>query len=164
LHDLYTESADMSDFNPYQSPTTPADQWAGQPDVEAVLYEATQSLAQTKPWVRFLSVLGFLGTGCMVLVFSIGIWMGGMAAGPIEVIILLPMCVLFYFIPSLLLWNYASRISEFLTVRDSRTFSAAIAAQKSFWKYLGILVLIIMIMYGMILAFAALAAFVGAVR
>ena len=49
----------MSDINPYQSPTTPVVPMEDQPDATARLYEAAQLLAQTGPWVRFLSVMSF---------------------------------------------------------------------------------------------------------
>jgi hypothetical protein len=76
---------------------------------------------------------------------------GAGAPGPFELIIMIPMFALFYFIPSLLLWNYASRIAEFQRSRTTLTFSAAITAQKSFWKYLGILALVIMCLYAVAL-------------
>ncbi len=143
----------MSDLNPYQSPATPFGPREGQPDIDTLLYEATQSLTQTKPWVRFLSVLGFVASaGVILAVVAISLAAGGAGApGPFELIIVIPMFVLFYFIPSLLLWNYASRIAEFQRSRTTLTFSAAIAAQKSFWKYLGILVLVIMCLYAVAL-------------
>jgi hypothetical protein len=157
----------MSDSNPYQSPSAPAQQWESQLDVESVLYEATQSLAQTKPWVRFLSVLGFFAMGVMtfaVIVASLAAG-GPFGAGPVQLIVMIPMLVLFYGIPSILLWNYASRINEFLRARTAPTFSAALAAQKSFWKYLGILVLVVFIFYAVVLlGFLVLPTVLGMLR
>ncbi len=156
----------MSDSNPYQSPSAPAQPWEGQPDVDSVLYEATQSLAQTKPWVRFLSVLGFLGSACMLVFVSIGTMMGGGGRLAImQMVVMLPICLLFYFIPSLLLWNYASRISDFLRARTAPTFSAALTAQKSFWKYLGILAIVVSAFYAVaLLGFLVLPIVLGMMR
>ncbi len=151
----------MSDSNPYQSPSTPASPFEGHTEVDTMLYEATQSLAQTKPWVRFLSVLGFIGSAGMVVVVvgMMAFRRGPFGPGLIEMIVMVLMFVLFYFIPSFLLWNYASRIGEFLKASNPLTFSAAIAAQKSFWKYLGILTLVIMCFYAVMLVFGSMAWF-----
>jgi hypothetical protein len=152
----------MNDSNPFQASSTPLAQSESQPEVDAVLYEMAHSLAQTKTWVRFLSVLGFIGTGCAVLFFAVSLVFGaGGAPGPMELIILIPTFLLFCVIPTVLLWNYANQIGYFLRVNSPAAFSAAITAQKSFWKYQGILVLIILIIYGMIFVFAGLAAVMG---
>ncbi len=140
----------MSDSNPYQSPSMPASPFEGHTEVDTVLYEATQSLAQTKPWVRFLSVLGFLGSASAFAFVLLGAVIGGGAPGTMELILMVPICLLFYFIPSLLLWKYAGRIGVFLRGSSPASFSAAITAQMSFWRYVGILALIIVIIYGMI--------------
>lgn len=152
----------MSDSNPFQASSTPLAQSESQPEVEAVLYEMAHSLAQTRTWVRFLAILGFIGTGCAVLFFTISLVFGvGGAPGPMELIILIPTFLLFCVIPTVLLWNYANQIGSFLRGSNPASFTAAITAQKSFWKYQGILALIIVIIYGMIFLFAGLAAVVG---
>ena len=153
----------MSDSNPFQTSSTPVAPSESQPEVEAVLYEMADSLAQTKTWVRFLAVLGFIGTGFMVLMFAISLMANVRvgAPGPMELVIMTPFFLLFCLIPSLLMWSYANQISYFLRVTSPAAFSAAITAQKSFWKYVGIMSLIIVIIYGMIFVFAGLAAVVG---
>jgi hypothetical protein len=151
----------MSDSNPFQASSTPLAQSESQPEVDAVLYEMAHSLAQTKTWVRFLSVLGFIGTGCAVLFFAVSSVVGVGAPSPMELIIMTPFFLLFCVIPTILLWNYANQIGYFLRVNSPASFSAAITAQKSFWKYQGILVLIILIIYGMIFVFAGLTAVMG---
>lgn len=146
----------MSDINPYQSPSTPVSEWDGQREVESVFYEAIQSLARTKPWVRFISVLGFLFFGIML--FSMLFMLGGVG-GLVMMIPTLPVMVLFYLIPSVLLWNYASRIGDLLNDRSSSSLVAAVAAQKSFWRYIGIAVAIVIVFYmGILLLVGILAA------
>jgi len=132
----------MSDINPYQSPATPVGPMEAQPHVGSRLYEASQTLAQTRPWVRFLSVLGFLMSA-----FSIFGLIGMMAFMNVPNMPALPMTaivtviatmILIYFIPSLLMWKYASRISSFLNEQDPATLARAIAAQKILWMYVGV--------------------------
>ena len=137
----------MSDLNPYQSPSSPVGEWKDQPAAESAFFDAMQALAQTKPWVRLLSVLGFLVFGFSVIgmVFVLGFTPGGPVT--LMMVVTIPISLLFYFMPSLLLWNYASRIGNFLNDRSSNSLAAAVAAQKSFWKYVGILVAVILVFY-----------------
>ena len=144
----------MNELNPYQSPSTPVGPWEGHSELESVFPEAIQSLAQTKPWVRFISVLGFLVFGFSIvgLLFVLGF------AGGFMMFFMLPFAVLFYFIPSLLLWNYASRIRRLLNDRSSHSLVSAVSAQKSFWKYIGISVTIVLVFYVVMLLLAGVTA------
>jgi hypothetical protein len=75
-----------------------------------------------------------------------------------ELIIILLICavlIVTQMIPAILLWNYANQIGYFLKAPDPASFAAAITAQKSFWKYLGI-VLIPAGLLGMLIAAADL--------
>ena len=155
----------MSESNPFQSSSTPASQLEAPSEIDTVLHEAGHSLAETKPWVRFLSVLGFIGTGVAATFLLVGLLAGGVAPSPFELIILVPMGLLFYLIPSVLLWKYGTRIGEFLGGSSPESFSAALIAQKTFWKYLGILALIIIVVYGLMLAsFIVLPLLLGSMR
>ena len=60
----------------------------------------------------------------------------------------------FYLVPSIWLSKYSSAISSFLQETDAIQLAKAIAYQKSFWKFAGItvLVLIVMIVLGIIAA------------
>lgn len=132
----------MSDINPYQSPATPVTPLESQPDVDSRLYEATQTLHQTRPWVRFLSILGFLMSG--VSIFGL-ISMAALANVPNMpafglgmIITAIATMILMYFIPAILMWKYANRISWFLNEQTPATLAAAISAQKAFWIYVGV--------------------------
>ncbi len=141
----------MSELNPYQSPTTPVDQWEALPGSEIELQQAAVVLSQTKPWVRLLSVLGFLMFGIMILAF-VGIALSAVpngAAGPsvLVSVLFLPFGLIFLLVPALLLWNYASRIAAFLVSQDPQSLATAVGAQKSFWKYSGVVAAIITVLY-----------------
>jgi hypothetical protein len=143
----------MSELNPYQSPTTPTDQWQALPGSEVELEQAAFVLSQTKPWVRFLSVLWFLLFGIMILAF-VGIALAatpnGAGGPPVLVsVMFLPFGLIFLLIPALLLWNYASRIAMFLVSQNPQSLAAAVGAQKSFWKYLGVVSAIITVIYAL---------------
>ncbi len=163
----------MSDSNPFRSTPIPAGPSVGQPDVVDPLRESTALLAQTKPWVRFLSVLGFITAGIATSVSLLTAFIEG--DGPpdlpggaglvvaVQVVVMFAISVSFYFIPSVLLWKYASRIDEHLRETDPPTFLAALSAQTSFWRYLGVLTLILIALYGVaMLAFVLLPPILGA--
>ena len=69
-----------------------------------------EMLRQTKPWVRFLSIMGFIGAGLMILC---GLIMGiaGVAGGASEMFLLFifyPLLGLLYIFPALFLHRYAN--------------------------------------------------------
>lgn len=114
------------------------------------------ALRATKPWVRFFSILGFLVAIFMVLgglgmgafgVYRIiaggndGYIFGGMG------LLYLLMAIL-YIYPSRSLFRYASAIGEALqTPSKAEAVERALVHQKSFWKFIGIMVLVMMLLY-----------------
>ena len=121
-------------------------------------------LRQTKPWVRFLSVMGFIICGLMLLT-GLGTGLTGVSTGRPEMIgmgILYPIMSILYIFPSLFLFRYASCIGDFLISRRGGAFEGAIEAQKSFWKFVGILMLVMLGLYAVLLAFLLVAAILSA--
>lgn len=113
-------------------------------------------LKQTKPWVTFLSVMGFIGSGLMLLsgIFMMiaGAFVPKSGPTPFSPMLLglfyLPMAFL-YIYPSLKLWGYSSAIGRLLMQNSSANLEAALAQQKSFWKFLGILTIAMMVLYAL---------------
>lgn len=115
---------------------------------KAILNYIRKAMRATRPWTRLLSVLGFIATGLTILV--------GLAMTVGESIIpvseksppLLIMGILYvltsviYLVPSIWLSKYSTAISAFLKTNDSVAMGKAIAYQKSFWKFIGILALV----------------------
>jgi hypothetical protein len=81
-------------------------------------------LSQTKPWVRLISVMMFIGSGFMVLAGLVimvtggaGAFAGGgaaMAGGGVFIGAIYVVMALFYIVPASFLWKYANGISVFL--------------------------------------------------
>jgi len=116
--------------------------------------------------VRFLSVLGFLGLallvlGCLaILVLPMGP-MGSMPIGPrIGAAFAYLLMGLVQFPAVLFLSRYAGRISRLAASGAPSDLEDALRAQKSFWKYVGILTLVMMILY--ILVIVGVLIFAGA--
>ena len=132
--------------------------------------EAIEALRATKPWVRFLAVLGFIGTALMILVSLVILVSQHVARGfpaglrPLVAVGYLLIAIL-YVVPVVFLNRYASRIGTLLEDQTSDHLAQALEAQKSFWRYVGILALIVTILYGLIFVLGAgMAVFLGALR
>ena len=115
---------------------------------KALLNYIMNSLRATKPWTRFLSILGFIGTGLTILV-GLGLMVGGNLipmppeAPPLAYLgIFYILTSVFYLVPSIWLSKYSSAITSFLKGGDAVQLGNAIAYQKSFWKFVGIMVLV----------------------
>jgi len=152
----------MSD-NPYQPPQTMTDlSDAGGADPK--LDRTVIMLRQTKPWVRFISVMSFVGSAFMVLAgllmivakplgfgAAVARFDGGFGAVVGVVYIIM---ALFYIIPAVFLWRYADRIALFVREGSTGALASALEAQKSFWKFAGIVMLVVIAIYALIFVVA----------
>ncbi|MEO8614955.1 MAG: DUF5362 family protein [Luteolibacter sp.] len=147
--------------DPYTPPATNG-QEAGLGGDSQVSQAVLHQLAGTKPWVRFMSVLMFVGAGLMLLVAvvialagsqisRISAASGGapMFSGMMGLVIAVIYGVLslVYIYPALKLWNYASRIGDLLMTGSEQDLVNALSQQRSFWKFIGILVLAMFVLY-----------------
>ena len=71
---------------------------------------------------------------------------------------------LFYIVPAFFLWRYADRIGLFVRDRSTGALASALEAQKSFWKFVGILTLVVLLLYAMGIIFVVLAGIAGMAR
>ncbi len=149
--------------NPYQPPSANINEPAAVSHNDNVPASVIEAMQKTKPWVRFLGILGFIGCGFLGLL-GIGILVaGGMGNLPAWVgFVYLPFGLL-YLAPSLYLYRYGRAIEDFLRAASIENLGAALAQQKSFWRYVGILMASILILYAVALGFGAVAGFITAV-
>jgi hypothetical protein len=139
----------MSEFTMGQDvPGPPEAKDVGVDKNKAVLNYIMKSLKATKPWTRLLSILGFIGTGLTVLM-GLGIIMGrnflpvSDKAPPLIFLgIFYILTSVLYLVPSIWLSKYSSAVASFLKAGDSVQLGNAIAYQKSFWKFVGVLALV----------------------
>lgn len=121
-------------------------------------------LRQTKPWVRFISILTFISAALMIII-GLVMGMAGMAGGAPGSIILLifyPLLGLLYFFPGLFLFRYANRIRDFMNSSHNQFLDAALEAQKSFWKFVGILTMVSIILSILFVFLGIVAGILGA--
>ena len=117
---------------------------------KAILNYIMKSLRATRPWTRLLSILGFIGTG-FTIITGIAMIAGqnfipvSDKAPPLAFAVMGVFYILasvFYLVPSIWLSRYSSAITAFLKGGDAIQLGNAIAYQKSFWKFVGIMVLV----------------------
>jgi Family of unknown function (DUF5362) len=117
-------------------------------------------LQRTQPWVRFLSIMGFIAAGFMVL-FGLVIGAAGAATGNYQtlgIMVMYPIMGVVYVFPSIFLLRYADRIKTFVASGQEQDLAGALDAQRSFWKFAGILTIISIVLS---LVFVAIAVMVG---
>src|SRR5262249_26292289 len=75
----------------------------------------------------------------------------------------IPMLVigLLYIAPTVYLWRYARGIQRLLDGGGQGALEEALTNQKSFWKFTGVLALIMICLYAMVLLGGGFAAFLG---
>lgn len=163
-------------IDPYSTPAadfTPV----SRPSEAAITQGVIQQLARTKPWVRFMSVMVFIGAGLMILAALLMLVIGGLMSGQsngnpifsgglrfgLAAFYVLFACVYIY--PGIKLWKYASRIGDLVQSGNAMDLESALNEQRSFWKFLGIVILVILSIYVLVIigslavgAFGAMAA------
>ena len=146
-----TSSPFEPEQNPYQAPAAPipspslaaAGNWATVPVIEL--------LGQTRPWVMFIAILGFILSGLTIIgglfaaVVLIAMGGAGMAEG--AVILVYPVLGVVYYFPSRFLFRFAQRIRDLRYSHNVADLEAALAAQKSFWKFCGIFLAFVIALY-----------------
>lgn len=149
--------------NPYATPVVSedgTDLFAGSGLVSGAVI---QKLAGTKPWVRLLSVISFIGCALMLLLAAFMVLFGTagsiMAArlsttGPalpvgfgIGIGLIYAVFALVYLYPGVKLWKYASSIARLMQTRNEEDLVAALDQQRGFWKFLGVMLSIIIGLY-----------------
>lgn len=126
------------------------------PAESAVSPRVIELFRQTRPWTLFLAILGFIGSGLMVLG---GVGMGIVAAfthqfQPALLGVGYLIFALLAVFPSLALYRYATRIKELGRLRREVELEGAIDAQRAVWKLYGILTIVAIGLY--IIGIAAL--------
>jgi len=140
------------------------------PAAPAITTAMVAHMRQTKPWVRFLSILGFIVTGMMMLMGLFVMFGGGLLAaitdsalGGLEAVALgffyLIISVIYIF-PALYLFRFADGIKKMINVDQVAGMEEALRYQKSFWRFAGIMALVAIViqilLIGLILVLALL--------
>jgi len=139
-------------------------------------HQAQGFVRETAKWATFLSILGFIFIGFMVLgalsMFAMGSAfssMGGggpmgamgMLGGATMGVIFLLMAVL-YFFPIMYLYKFASNAKDALNSNNTERLTVAFENLKSHYKFVGILTVIGLAFYILVIIFGIVAGVAGA--
>ena len=128
-------------------------------------------LKETAKWAKFLAIVGFVGLGLILLIFVLlGLFLGstglsGMGGeeaaifgvmGAAGMFFYVAIFIAIYFMPTLFLYRFATNMQTALRTEDSESLQTSLSNIKSLFKYVGILTMIILILYGIIFLFSLL--------
>lgn len=129
--------------------------------------EAARDLYKASKWALFLAILGFINVGLMILVaiaFVMGIdfmtqGMEEMMALPsmtIYMAVFYLLIALIIFFPFYYLYRFATRADTGVADRDEHLLARSFSNLKSHYKFVGVLVIIILCLYLVGIIFAIL--------
>lgn len=134
------------------------------PQQESLIFtpRAMDMLRQTKPWARLIGVMILIAAALMIGIALIGLIatsaLGG-RGGPQAMVLLIYIPIsLLYIMPGLYLNRYASRIGELMRLKRADVLESTLEAQKSFWKFVGIVTLVVIGIYILVIAIVVLVA------
>ena len=124
-----------------------------------------QILGETKPWVRLCSIIGFIFTGLILLgalvmlIAGGAIFAGNFGEGPAAIGAAMPVVMsliyvgmaALYFFPSLKLWKYGTYILKLMNSQSMDDLEAALDAQRGFWKFVGIMIIIVIAIHALLI-------------
>lgn len=137
-------------------------------------YQATNSIEITEQiksyllemskWAKFLSILGFVGLGLMLVVSLIMIVAGsafgsfgtGSAVGAGMVSIVYMLMAVLYFFPIYYLFRSSTGIKNGINSNDQNSLTTGFENLKSHYKFIGILMIVVLSMYILGILFAVL--------
>lgn len=122
--------------------------------------EIKSYLAETARWGYFLSIVGFIGIGFMVLaglfmgsfMSTLGMGAAGMISPAIFTVMYLIIAAL-YFFPVLYLFKFSTKMKVALRSDNEAELTTSFQNLKSLYKFMGILTAIILGLYALIFVF-----------
>lgn len=142
-------------------------------NLELKLNESSKGfLAEIAKWAHFLSIMGYIGIGFIVIVAifagSIFATIGAMTPGMgnlgsslgIILTVVYLLIGLLYFFPVYYLNKFASNAKIALRENDTETLSTSLEYLKSHYKFIGIMMVTVMCLYGLIIVFAIIGALI----
>jgi hypothetical protein len=148
--------------DPYASP---------QSDIE-ISEGIIDALRGTRGWVLFIAILLVLGAVAMVCGGGF-MMLGGVAgvaggAGGAEGAMILGMAVFyiifaaFYALPAWWLFRYFSAIGDAVAYQDTASVEKALLAQRSFWRGIGVMIILFLLLYFVLIGVMMVAGIMGA--
>ena len=127
-------------------------------DIRSYLYD-------TAKWTKFLSIVGFVFTamiaifafGASAFVSLLGTYSPGnplAAMGPGFITVYFIVMALLYFYPSLLMFKHSNAVKKAVLYGDQESLSVAMLNLKSFFKFWGVLLIVLIAFYFLVMLMA----------
>lgn len=120
--------------------------------------EAAGYLKESGTWGRFLAIVGFVMIGLIVVVgLFAGALLGelgapmGISGGFFSLIYLL--IGVFYFFPTWYLFKFATNARDAIARKDAQALTTSLENLKSMFKFMGILMIVILGLYAIVIVF-----------
>ena len=107
-----------------------------------------RALAGTQPWVKLVSILMFVGSGIGLAGAVFTMTLGarrGLPGSTAMALVQMLLCLIYLF-PASLLFRYGGAINTFLLEGKTSDLETALERQRSFWKFVGVLALIAVVL------------------
>jgi hypothetical protein len=132
---------------------------------------ALNYLNESARWARFLSIMGFIFCGLMLIT---GIFFGSVLSGMMSAMnnetammgggflsFIYIFCALIIFFPSLYLFNFSTKMRRAFRNNDQQVLNDSLKNLKSFFKFYGIFTIIILSFYALVIIAAVIGAMIG---
>lgn len=124
------------------------------------------TLLETAKWAKLLAIIGFVSIGLLVV---LGFFMGTItsmissidpyamednpfdAIGGIFVSIIYFVMALLYYFPIKYLFDFAKKVKKAIAITDQQLFTDALVKLKSHYRYVGILMIVLLAFYALML-------------
>jgi len=153
----------VNDDDPYSTPSEDptAESWSAKENLSPgeAPNIVTEHLRCTRPWVKFCSLAGYITSGFILIIAAVTIrkMLGHFSLTHIALLgsFYLILAVLFI-IPSLRLSKYERSITHLMISNRIEDLEQAIAHQRIFWRQMGIMILIMLVLYLLTVALSAI--------
>jgi hypothetical protein len=177
--------SDISQNDPYQSPASEAQPLNQTVQGSLLTEQALIYLKDASPWIRFIGILGFIGTGIMLIIGLViiisgaasgiavkelsdmaenaGMGTSGMFSSFITAfsgfagLLYIALAVL-YFFPAMFTWNFGTKIRNFIQSNSPGELEKALKNNKGLWKFNSILAIVLLALLPVTLIILAIAA------
>lgn len=123
--------------------------------------DAKSFILETAKWAKFLSIVGFVFLGFMVLgaffMFVAGSTIPGLGASGAGIGIVYLLMAVLYFFPTYYLLNFANKIKVGLLNTNQNDLDDGFENLKSTFKFMGILMIVVLGIYALMLIFTLIA-------
>lgn len=118
-------------------------------------------------WGKFLAIIGFVSIGILVVVGLLITIIGSSTLSAVESLTGVALLFIYlvigaiYFYPIYAIYQYGKLIKQAIATEDQETFNAAFGYLKGSFKYIGILMLILLSIYALAFVVGLFASFIN---